>query len=246
MTMHTMSIILYAAFQTMQPCEKVFVDTAKSANASVKAEEMPYLEEFAKAACATSNPDILWTLGLQETNFKFVIIRENRGKKFSIKEGAPAIAYLKTLKKKSQMKNPPKMNVDIGVMQFNWHWHGEGFNNDPMLALSPKRQVDYFVEKYSREIYKTCDQDWVGCFHNQSDDKLSTKYQSDITKKMGRLANNAVEFMVNNRARVNGDELEAMPAVVPDDFYKTFAYAKSFPRPQKKTSYKGITELASK
>ena len=104
MAMQALSIILYAALHTAQPCEKVFVDTAYSANPALKTEERPYLDEFAKAACATSNPDILWLLGLQETAFRFVIIRENKGKTFKITEGPAAFAALKALKKKSRSK----------------------------------------------------------------------------------------------------------------------------------------------
>ncbi|RYZ47824.1 MAG: hypothetical protein EOP07_26525 [Proteobacteria bacterium] len=233
MSSTVMSIILYTAFQAMQPCEKVFVETAKSANPAFKTSETAYLDEFAKAACATSNPDILWLLALQETNFRFVIIRENKGKDYAIKEGPSAVAYLKSLKKKSKWKDPPKMNVDIGVMQFNWHWHGKGFDSNPMEALSPKRQVAYFVEKYSKEIYNTCDEGWVGCYHNQSNDKRSSGYQSDISKKTKRLASNALEFLGKYRQTLSGEALEMLPPIVVQQFRDSYAYSKSFPRPKK-------------
>lgn len=244
MATHTASMILYAALHSMQPCEKVFVDTAKSANSRIRLDEQVYLEEFAKAACATSNPDILWLLALQETNFRFVIIRENKGNKFSIKEGAPAIAYLKKLKKKSKGRTS-MANVDIGVMQFNWRWHGEGFKNDPIAALSPKNQVKYFVDKYSRQIFNSCDQDWVGCYHNQADESLSSQYQADITKKTLRLAGNALNFIKDTRSTLTGEVIDSMPPVVAQDFFTIFSIAKTFPSPPKNVAVREMRELAS-
>lgn len=235
MALQAMSIILYTAFQTMQPCEKVFADTAKATNPSFQIEEQAYLDEFAKASCATSNPDILWLLALQETNFRFVIIRENFGQDFKISRGADAIRTLKELKKKIAMKASPHLNVDIGVMQFNWRWHGEAFRNDPVSAVSPTKQVQYFVDNFSRYIYDACEKTWVGCYHNQSNKKLSSQYQKDITKKTVKLAQHSLDFLREYRGQLNGEYLGMLPPVTTEDFKKAFSYARSFPRPVKNT-----------
>ena len=246
MALPAMSIILYTALQSMQPCEKVFADTAKAANPTFKSDEQAYLEEFAKASCETSNPDILWLLALQETNFRFVIVRQNRGQNFKITQGAEAIRTLKELKMKSRSATPPSLNVDIGVMQFNWRWHGQAFGNDPLSAISPKRQVNYFLEKYSRTIYSVCEKGWVGCYHNQSNVKLSTQYQKDITKKTRTLADKSLTFLREHRGQLNGEILGTLPPVIPSDIFKNFAYVRSFPRPLKQTFNKLLADVAVK
>lgn len=239
-----MSIILYTALQTMQPCEKVFADTAMASNPNFRMEEKALLDDFAKEACATSFPDILWLLALQETNFRFVIVRENFGKDFRITQGSEAIQTLKALKEKSAGPNPPSHNVDIGVMQFNWRWHGENFGKDPMLALSPKRQVKYFIEKYSRYIYQVCDQSWVGCYHNQANVTLSSKYQNDIKKKTVVLVSHTLRYLKENRQKLTGEQLDKLPPVKLADLRKNFAYVRTFPKPERKTIGNLILEIA--
>lgn len=246
MSLEAMSIILYTALQTMQPCEKVFADTAKATNPTFKVEEQAQLEEFAKAACATSNPDILWLLAYQETNFRFVIVRENHPTDFKITRGAEAIKVLKELKRKTLAKIPTSLNVDIGVMQFNWRWHGQAFKNDPLVAVSPKKQVQYFMDNYSRYIYDTCKGSWVGCYHNQSNTKLSSNYQKDITKKTVKLTEKSLDFLRHYRGLLNGEELTSLPPVIPQDIYQIFANTRKFPKPVKKTYDPALPDIASK
>lgn len=244
MTVQAMSVILYTALQTMQPCEKVFVDTALAANPHFKTEEMSYLEEFAKASCATSFPDILWLLAFQETSFRFVIVRENKGLDFCITQGKEALDTLKQLKNNSSGANPPSQNVDIGVMQFNWRWHGKNFDQDPTAALSPTRQVKYFLENYSRYIVKVCNQTWVGCYHNQTNPILTNKYQGDITKKTVVLTAHSLRFLKLHRSRLTGEALDQLPPIKLADIRKSFAYIRSFPKPEKKKLEYLITEIA--
>ncbi|RYZ52746.1 MAG: hypothetical protein EOP07_19045 [Proteobacteria bacterium] len=154
-----MSIILYTALQTMQPCEKVFADTAKATNPTFKVEEQAQLEEFAKAACATSNPDILWLLAYQETNFRFVIVRENHPTDFKITRGAEAIKVLKELKRKTLAKIPTSLNVDIGVMQFNWRGllNGEELTSLPPVIPQDIYQIFANTRKFPKPVKKTYD-----------------------------------------------------------------------------------------
>ncbi|RZA26496.1 MAG: hypothetical protein EOP10_03415 [Proteobacteria bacterium] len=246
MALQSMGIILYSALQTMQPCEKVFADTAIAANPHFKMEEKAYLDEFAKASCATSFPDILWLLAFQETNFRFMIVRENMGVDYRITEGKAAVETLKTLKTANAdtLAIRPNQNVDIGVMQFNWRWHGENFQKDPLLALSPTRQVNYFVEKYSRYIYNVCDQSWVGCYHNQTNLVLSGNYQKSITKKTVVLATHSLRFLKEYRGKLNGELLGSLPSIKLVDIRKNFAYLQSFPKPQRKAAETLMIEIA--
>jgi len=234
MPLKTLSLLFYAAYNAMQPCEVVFQETAKAANPSIDyAIEQPYLEEFAKAACRTSNPDVLWLLAQQETNFRFAIVREN-GPTPTIHQGKDAVEFLKGFKAaNTDPDSTHSQNIDIGVLQFNWNWHSEGFKNDPMKALSPATQVDYFLQKYGTEIYRRCDDKWVGCYHNQTDKERSTKYQSSVTKKGKTLALRALTFLRDHRKLMSKEEKALLPLIRKEEFYKVFEMAKTFPLPRK-------------
>ncbi len=234
MALKTLSLLFYAAYNAMQPCELVFQETARAANPSLDYSiEQPYLEEFAKAACQTSNPDVLWLLAQQETNFRFAIVREN-GPVPLIHEGKDAVEFLK--KFKTENANPDSTasrNIDIGVLQFNWNWHSEGFKNDPLKAISPSKQVDYFLQKYGTEIYKRCDDQWVGCYHNQIDKERGTRYQSAVMKKGKTLALRALSYLRDHRALMSKEEKALLPLIRKDEFYQVFEVAKTFPLPRK-------------
>ncbi|HYX35401.1 MAG TPA: hypothetical protein VE954_20080 [Oligoflexus sp.] len=230
MALNSLSLILYAAYHSLQPCEVVFQETAKSANPSVNFKvEQPYLEEFAKAACKTSNPDVLWLIAQQESNFRFTIVRAN-GPEPKIYRGDEALAFLKNLKDAPTVGRP---NIDIGALQFNWGWHKEGFQNDPMAALSPRKQVDYFLKTFGGEIYRRCANQWVGCYHNQTDQARANRYQSAVLKKGKTLALHSLLYLRTYRSQLAASERQLLPMVKKDDFYKIFETAQGFPLPRR-------------
>jgi hypothetical protein len=230
MALKSLSLILYAAYHSLQPCEKVFQETAKAANPSVNfSVEQPYLEEFAKAACKTSNPDVLWLIAQQESNFRFTIVREN-GPEPKIHHGEDAVAFLKTLKGLPADARP---NVDIGALQFNWGWHKEGFQNDPLAALSPRKQVDYFLKRFGSEIYRRCKDQWVGCYHNQKDQDKANRYQKAVMKKGKTLAIQSLYYLRTYRSQIVESERQLLPVVRKDDFYKIFETAQGLPLPRR-------------
>src|SRR5207244_3667766 len=117
---------------------------------------------------------------------------------------------------------------------------------DPLAALSPKLQVKYFLDKYSRLIYDVCDTAWVGCYHNQTDQALSNNYQKDITKKTVKLANHALNFLRIQRGKLNGELLESLAPVTASDFKTALASVRSFPKPEQQRTDRSLTEIARK
>jgi hypothetical protein len=230
MAMQTLSLILYAAYMSLQPCESVFEETAKKANPRVKWEvEGPALTEFAKAACQTSNPDVLWLIAQQESNFRFSIIRIN-GTEPKILQGEAAQAFLKELKDQPE---GTRTNVDIGALQINWMWHHKGFDSDPLQALSPAKQVDYFLKEFGEEIYRRCDDKWVGCYHNQTSSERSQRYQAAVLKKGKILALKSLYYMRDHRKALSKEERMLLPLVKKDEFYRAFETVGGFPLPRK-------------
>lgn len=231
MALKTLSLILYAAYHSQMPCEKVFVDTAKAANPSVDfATEESQLTEFAKAACETSNPDMLWLIAQQESNFRFNIVREN-GETPKIHTGKDAVQFLKDLK--AQGDGAATANVDIGALQFNWRWHKDGFRKDPLVAVSPRQQVEYFVKQYGQEVSRRCEDRWVGCYHHQTNADRADKYQSAIAKKNKKFVLLTLYFMRDQRKLMTSDERKMLPQIVKEDFYKVFQISTTFPLPYK-------------
>lgn len=233
MALKTLSLILYAAYHSQMPCEKVFVDTAKAANIAIDfSAEEKQLEEFAKAACETSNPDIFWLIAQQESNFRFSIVREN-GETPKIHKGKDAVQYLENLKAQGDSVDAAMKSVDIGVLQFNWRWHRDGFRKDPMVAVSPKQQVEYFLKQYGQEVFRRCEDRWVGCYHHQTDVDRADKYQSAVQKKSKRFVMLTLYFLRDQRKMLTAEERKMLPPIVKDDFYKVFQLSTGFPLPHK-------------
>jgi hypothetical protein len=201
----------------MQPCEQVFKETAKAANPYSdfsKSEEA--LSEFAKAACKTSNPDALWLIAQQETNFRFEIVRIN-GAESRILYDQEARDYLNSVR---TTKDKDLANVDIGVLQFNWFWHKGAFRNNVNTAFSPKAQVEYFIKKFGNEIAERCNDQWIGCYHNQSNAEISARYQSRILNKNKILAEQMFKYINDFRAKLSADERKILPGFRKQDFFK--------------------------
>ncbi|MFY7930339.1 MAG: hypothetical protein ACOVS5_15805 [Oligoflexus sp.] len=230
MGLKTMSLILYTAYKSMTPCEDVFVDLAKSANPTIDfTGEQTFLSEFANAACETTNPDVLWLIAQQESNFRFVIARQN-GQTAKLFQGQGALDFLQTL---AQPVEQPTQNIDIGVLQFNWQWHKTAFNQDPMLALSPRKQVDYFLRTFSKEVFTRCQDQWVGCYHHPSDHQRATRYQLAVVKKGRILALQSLYFLRNHRAQLTAEERKLLPSIRKEEFYRIFQAVANLPLPRK-------------
>ncbi len=230
MALKTLSLILYVAYHTMQPCEQVFQESAKAANPymDVKANKES-LEEFAKAACETSNPDALWLIAQQETNFRFEVLRIN-GTEPKVLYDQEARDYLNSIR---NTKDKDLANVDVGLLQFNWFWHKAGFRNNPTLAFSPKAQVEYFLKKFGNEIAERCNEQWVGCYHNQSNVSISQRYQNSISSKNKVLAEHMFDYLNTFRQNLSREERKVLPSFNKKDFLKVLEAHQELALPQK-------------
>jgi hypothetical protein len=225
----TLSLILYAAVHSGQPCENVFQETARKANpGGLATDEQDYLAELAEAACDTSNPDIIWQIVQKESNFRFIIVRDNGPEQTRVLRGAKALAFLKRLPQKGQARN-----VDIGVMQFNWGWHRRGFDANPLRMLEPSAQVDYLLEHYGNAIFRRCSSRWVGCYHNSTDAERAAEYESAVRKKRQLLALVAIRYLQRARIALSFEQKAKLPVIRKEEVRALLRPSPSVPLPEK-------------
>ena len=225
----SVSLIMYTALHTGLPCETVFTETALQMNPhSNIREERPYLDKLAKAACKTTNPDVIWQITNQETNFRFLIVRINNSKGGKILRGQKALSYLKRLK-----KMPPKTNVDIGPMQINWRWHKKEFNNDPLNMLNPAMQVKYLTNSFGPEIYNRCYENWIGCYHNPSNKERASGYQAKVLKKRQNFILGLLVYTKNRLNSVEPETRKRLPVIKKETFYAMLKHMKQMHLPGK-------------
>jgi hypothetical protein len=233
MVASSFGVIVYVALHTGQTCELSFRDMARATGfKSQDPLELLAMDEFAVSACQTTNPDIIWQLAFQETTFRFNLVRENLGHNMAnIYEGEAAPAFLKRLKPLDLTRN-----IDIGVMQFNWAWHHQGFAQNPLTVLSPKAQVDYFLKSFSGEIFDRCHGRWVGCYHSSNDNSRAAKYEQDVLEKGRVLRLHALRYMRKIRSQLSEAERANLPPIVQDDIDKLLVFAREVPIPLLKKS----------
>ncbi|MBF0442959.1 MAG: hypothetical protein HQK54_13715 [Oligoflexales bacterium] len=170
-------IIAATAFQTGLPCSQVFKKLAYLAYPASQIEmEESYMDKLAESACNTQNPDVIWQIVSIETSFQFRIVRINGTAK--VLKGQDAISYLTKLKQ----KHINAENVDIGVMQFNYYWHRDSFEKNPLKMLDPSEQVKYLVEDFQPSLEKMCKGDWIGCYHNPKNGERARIYLGFVAK----------------------------------------------------------------
>lgn len=221
-------VIFYVALHSGQPCELAFRDMAKAAGfkALEKAEEI-LMKEFALAACQTTNPDILWQLAYQESSFRFELVRENVGVGMAnIYQGEAAVRFLRNLTLVDRNRN-----IDIGVMQYNWAWHHQGFQGDALRALSPRDQVQHFLKSFSGEIFDRCQGRWVGCYHSSNDKSRAQKYERDVVEKGRILRLHALRYLRKVRGHLPPLARQSLPPIMQDDIDKLIAFAREVPIP---------------
>ncbi len=223
----TLSVILYAAIHSGQSCEKVFEETARTANPGtvLKAEE-PYLQELAIAACQTNNPDIIWQIVQQESNFRFLIVRQNAGKR--VYRGEEALQYLDRL-----AKGEADTNVDVGVMQLNWTYHRAGFNNSPKQMLLPAEQVDYLLDTFGDFIVRRCSERWIGCYHNPSNQRSAKRYEKLVQKRGKLLAAETIDFLEETRLSMSAEQKADLPPIRREEILEVLNQTRERPLPEK-------------
>jgi len=213
----TLSLILYAAAHTGQTCETVFVESARRLKGVISSSDEKQLEVLSRAACATSNPDIIWQIAYQESSFRTDIISINENGASRVLKGEEAYAYLRDLKTSQK-----RSNVDIGVMQINWRWHGHKFNFDPIEMMKPERQVEYILEEISPYTVSRCAKDWVGCYHNPSNANLAQGYQRKVLLKTKELASSLLYHIQDSLASMELERRKTLPVIQKKQFYEVW------------------------
>lgn len=219
-----LSVILYAAFHSGRSCETVFTETARAVNPSRSlGGELVQLKELAAAACQSTNPDIIWKIAQTESNFRFVIARDNSHSR--VFRGQAARNFVAKLGQKKTA------NVDIGVLQLNWAWHGHQFQNDPTRMLQASEQVNYLLEDFGHAIYKRCSEKWIGCYHHPSNEKAALAYEKQI-KKSGRLLRSlSLGYVQDLRANLSAEQKAELPPLRAKDWVRIAREAEGLPPP---------------
>ena len=168
------SIIVATALALGQPCEEVFQELAHKAFPSSKVQgDGVYMQKLALSACNTANPDVIWQIVSTDSSFRFRVVRINATAE--VLAGDEAVAYLQKMKEQDR-----RANVDVGAMQFNWHFHGTTFGYEPALMFDPERQVEYLANVFGPSLQSRCKQRWIGCYHNASDKERAFSYEQRI------------------------------------------------------------------
>lgn len=211
-----LSLILYAAVHTGQSCENVFIEAVKRERPVISQSDMMQLRVLSEAACRSSNPDIIWQIAYQESSFRFDIVRINTQGKEQVLSGQKAHSFLQNLKRSQE-----KINVDIGVMQINWHWHRQHFDHDPISMLNPEKQVQYIMNHLTPKIVQRCADDWVGCYHHPSNRYRAKSYQKKVLGKSKSLAVNVVQHMQSSLTALAAESKRGLPPIRKEQFYQT-------------------------
>ncbi|WP_158998775.1 transglycosylase SLT domain-containing protein [Pigmentibacter ruber] len=160
----------YVAKKREIPCHVLFLAAAgKVTSNNLPADERLLMLNFAKAACKTQNPDILWQIAHVESAFKIRIVNI-AGKKTLT--GDQAKKYLMNGISKNS-------NIDIGPLQINWRANGSKFKFEPINFLNGDFSVNFLSNNILKNYVSTCGTKWINCYHSY-DKSRGTQYREKI------------------------------------------------------------------
>ena len=162
--------IQFVAKQTNQSCSQIFLKSAfltkKKENYST--EDLKRLVDFSRAACLTSNPDIIWQIAYVESGFEMRVIGiPGKGKLV----GSAAENFTKNL--------TSPINIDIGPIQINWRAHGFHSGFAPEQFFSGVFSLDYATKKIVPNVLRDCKSNWINCY-NSKNQRLGQVYRKKI------------------------------------------------------------------
>ncbi len=177
--------IQYVSKKRDIPCHVLFLAAAgKASSNKLPADERLLMMNFAKAACDTQNPDILWQITHVESMFKIRIVNIE-GKQVLTGNDA----------KKFLLKGLPKnKNVDIGPLQINWKANGSKWEYEPIKYLNGEFSVDFLSNKILKTYVKTCGDKWINCYHSYNKDR-GLGYRNKIELSGRKLRNILVTYL---------------------------------------------------
>jgi hypothetical protein len=144
---------------------------------------------MARTACSTDNPDVIWVIAFAESGFRVDIAAINSADADlpKVLEGQAATDLARRLSAgKKEGGKSTFQNVDFGVMQMNWMYHGKGYGWDAERMLSPKTQIEYLVNVMAPELRSSCGKKWIACYHSWNPNN-QRKYLKNIIKAERRL-----------------------------------------------------------
>lgn len=160
----------YVAKKRDIPCHVLFLAAAGRATSNkLPADERLLMLNFAKAACKTKNPDILWQIALVESSFKIRIVNI-AGKKTLI--GEDAKKYLLNGVEKDS-------NIDIGPLQINWRANGSKYQFEPINFLNGDFSVHFLANNILQSYVSSCGSKWINCYHSY-DKQRGYQYRQKI------------------------------------------------------------------
>ncbi|BBH51610.1 hypothetical protein [Fluviispira sanaruensis] len=167
------------------PCHSIFLAAAgKVTSQKLPPDERIEILEFAKAACRTKNPDIIWQIAHVESSFKMkVILVEGK----NILTGKNAEVFLK----KGLAKDK---NVDIGPLQINWRANGARSGFEPIEFMSGDFSVNFLSNRILKGYVKSCGNNWINCYHSYNEDR-GRSYRIKIQSSGLRLRKILSEFL---------------------------------------------------
>lgn len=164
--------IVYISKKRKIPCHEIFLAAAgKATNGKLPPDERLEILNFAKAACDSNNPDIIWQIAHVESAFKMKVVHID-GK--SVLTGENAKKYLLN----GLLKNE---NVDIGPLQINWRANGSRFDYHPSDFLNGEFSVDFLKKHILKDYVLSCKENWINCYHSYNKTK-GNKYREKIQK----------------------------------------------------------------
>jgi hypothetical protein len=162
--------IRFVAKETNQSCEETFLDAVflVSKNSSFDDDDKVNLGSFARTACQTKNPDIIWQIAYVESKFAMNVVGIPGSESLY---GEKAVQFIKGI--------GPHQNVDIGPMQINWRVHGSHSGYPAHYFLNGTFSLNYLSKFVLGPIVKGCKVNWIDCY-NSWNSSIGSKYRVKV------------------------------------------------------------------
>lgn len=182
--------ISYTSHSSHLSCSLLFSTTASQAtNQNFTKSEKNSFRPFARAACQTQNPDIIWEIAYVESKFKQHIVAVNGKEILMNKEAFHFLRHGIT----------ENSNVDIGPLQINWKANGTHWHYKPEKFMDGKFSVEFLSTKILNTYVTSCHNAWIQCYHSKNK-KLGAEYLANIKNARKKLRMLLSKFLLHSSA----------------------------------------------
>jgi len=230
-----MSIIKATAIKFGVSCAEAFMSLAAKEYPSV-IKHIELIRDFSEAACRSEYTDYLWKLASVESGFNHNIISVNANGRTSkvyrdideiklyIKNVDRDIRRLKKRELKDEYRREYVPNLDVGILQLNFRFHGNEhpFDLDINKMFMIDEQVIYFDKYLVPKLKKSCKDKWLLCYHAPKKEGNQEKYRLLIEKATKKLTASNKEYMEELRANKVAKEI----AIVKNDVFFSVKFKK--------------------